>query len=356
MWELVGWSLLAIVVVHICSWLETVLFSVRISVLLDYSGRGYAGAQRLLTIRRSRMEDAISAVLIVNTIASTVGTTLAGAWATRLFGSLWLGFFSASLTLVLLVGSEIIPKTLASSYAGAACNVTGHILFGLIRGMWPALVFTRAIVRLFAPHRRDRISRREFATLVRAAPNEGALSIAEASLIDSLIHSREVAVCKVMTPLEMVVMWSIHDQIGRVADDGEAAAFSRWPVFGSYREDIRGYVAQRDILRALATEEPRTKRMEAFLRPLPFLQSDIAIIRAIEELLRRHEAVALAVTAAGGPAGMVTLEDLLEALLGMEITDEAASIEKLRPKIESARRTRRNRLKTERDRLPPADP
>lgn len=78
MWVLIGWSLLAIVSVHLCSWLETVLFSARISMLLDYSGRGYGGARRLLEIKRSRMEDAISAVLIVNTITSTVGTTLAG--------------------------------------------------------------------------------------------------------------------------------------------------------------------------------------------------------------------------------------------------------------------------------------
>ena len=355
MWALIGWSLLAVLSVHLCSWLETVLFSARIPMLLDYSGRGYAGAQRLLEIRRSRMEDAISAVLIVNTIASTVGTTLAGAWAIRLFGSVWLSFFSAVLTLVLLVVSEIIPKTLASSYAGTASNVTGYVLFGLIRGMWPALIVTRTIVRLFALHRRDRVTRREFATLVRAAPSEGALSVAEASLIGSMIHSRDVAVCDVMTPLAMVVMWSIHDGIGQVVDDRAGEAFSRWPVYGSSRRDVRGYVAQRDVLRALAAGAPRTRRMETLLRRLPVLPPDMAIGRAIEELLATHEAIALVVTPAVGAVGLAALEDLLEALLGMDITDEAASTESLRPAIESARRVRRDRLKAERAHLPAAD-
>lgn len=259
------------------------------------------------------------------------------------------------LTLVLLVVSEIIPKTLASSYAQAASDVTGYALSTLIQVMWPALIVTRAVVRLFAPHRRDRITRREFATLVRAAPGEGTLSIAEASLIGSMIHSRDVAVCDVMTPLAMVIMWSAQDEIGRVVDDHEAEAFSRWPIFGSSRRDIRGYAAQRDILRALAAGEPRTLRMERFLRPIPFLPSDMTVGLAIEELLRRHEAVALVVASAEEPVGLLTLEDLLEALLGMDITDEAVAIEGLRPTIESARQARRDRLKAERARLPSAD-
>jgi Mg2+/Co2+ transporter CorB len=111
------WVLLAVVSIHLCSLLETTLFAVRISTLLDRSSAGSRGAARLLEIKQTRIEDAIGAVLILNTVTSTLGLTIAGAQAAKLFGGAQVGLPSAALTVLLLIVSEIIPKTMAARYA-----------------------------------------------------------------------------------------------------------------------------------------------------------------------------------------------------------------------------------------------
>ena len=113
------WTLFTIVLCHICSLLEATLFAVRISTLLERKSAGSRGAGRLLDIKRTRQGDAISAILILNTVAGTVGVTFAGAQASKIFGDVWVGLVSAGLTLLILFLAEIIPKSMAAMYAGA---------------------------------------------------------------------------------------------------------------------------------------------------------------------------------------------------------------------------------------------
>jgi CBS domain containing-hemolysin-like protein len=350
MWLLLFWALLAIVSVHFCSWLETVLFSVRISTLVERKSAGSAGAARLLDIKRNRIEDAIGAVLIVNTVASTVGTTLAGAQATKLFDELEVGLLSAALIILLLVVSEIIPKTLATRYAGAASGFTGFALYYLIRLTGPALVVTKGLVRLLARRPRERLTRREFAIQVGAAPRDGAISLAEAALIGNLIYSRDVRVGDVMTPRSLMFMLDENQTVADLVAAAGADAFSRIPLSRGAQHDIVGYISHRQVLKEFAQEHDRSRRLATFLRPIPRLPVSIRIGAALETLLHEREAIALVIGRGNAPAGLVTLEDLLEALLGMEITDEADAVETLRSAITQSRKRRNSILRRRRRR------
>jgi CBS domain containing-hemolysin-like protein len=350
------WVLLAVSLSHFCSLLEVTLFSVRTSALLERQAAGSSGAARLLDIKQNRIDDAISAILILNTLAITVGATLAGAQAARLYGEAGVGMFSAVLTVLLLVLSEIIPKTLAARYAGRLSGFAGHALTHLIRIMAPVLVVTRTLIRLLARRQRERFTRREFAMLVGAAPREGALSLAEAMLIGNLIYSREVILQDVMTPRAVVFMMDARQTVAELIAAPGADAFSRIPLFEGDREHVTGYVFHRDTLKAYARDGDGTRPLASFLRPIPVFRETEPVAKAFEQILAQREAIALVTDKRGKAVGLITLEDMLEAILGMEITDEADAIESLRPAVAKSRKHRAEQLRRKRaQQNPPAE-
>lgn len=342
------WILLALVSVHICSLLETTLFAVRISTLLDRKSAGSLGAARLLEIKQTRIDDAIGAILILNTLASTLGLTLAGAQAAKLFGEAQVGLLSAALTVLLLIISEIIPKTMAARYAGSLSGFVGYALSYLMRLTAPVLVVTRALIRLLARRPRERLTRRELAILVGRAPHEGVISLAESMLIGSLIYSREVALKDVMTPSSVIFMMDAEQTVGDLLAAPEADAFSRILLCQGSRQHVIGYVSHREALKAFALDTDRTRKLQSFLRPMPVLSETVPVGTAIEQILQRREAIALVTGRRSELVGLVTLEDLLEAILGMEITDEAAAIASLRPAVAESRRRRIDHLRRRR--------
>jgi CBS domain containing-hemolysin-like protein len=259
------WILLALIVVHVCSLLETTLFSVRISALLERKSAGSTGAARLLEVKQTRIDDAIGAILILNTLASTVGSTLAGAQAITLFGEAWIGPLSAGFAAVLLVVSEIIPKTFAARYAGHLSSFAGYTLSYLVRIMAPALSVTSALVRLIARRPRERLTRREFALLVGSAHGEGTISLAESRLIGSLIYSRDVTLKDVMTPNSAIFMMEAEQSVGELLSTPGADAFSRIPLFQGTRECVIGYVSHRQVLKAFAVNQDGSCKLRSFL-------------------------------------------------------------------------------------------
>jgi CBS domain containing-hemolysin-like protein len=342
------WMLLVVVLVHLCSLLETTLFSIRTSALLERKSNGSAGAARLLEIKRNRIDDAIGAILILNTLVGTLGASLTGAQAAALFGDASVGLVSGALTLSVLVMSEIIPKTLAARYAGRLSGFTGHALSCLMWILAPALVVTSALIRLLARRPSERLSRREFTMLVGSAHGEGTISLAESSLIGSLIYSRDVTLKDIMTPKSAAFMMNDEQTVGHLLSIAGADAFSRIPLFHDSPERVVGYISHRQVLKAFATDHDAARKLGSFLRPIPALSETTRVGEAIERILYRHEAIALVTGRRAEPVGLVTLEDLFETILGMEITDEADAIAKLRPAVSDMRKRRLDRLRRKR--------
>jgi CBS domain containing-hemolysin-like protein len=346
---LLFWCLSAIVLSHFCSLLEVTLLTVRPSALLERQAAGSRGAGLLFEIKQHRIDDAISAVLVLNTLAITVGATLAGAQAARLFGEAGVGLVSAVLTALLLVVSEIVPKTLAARYAGKLSGFTGHGLWHLVRVMAPLLVVTRTVIHLLARQPRERLTRRQFAMLVDTAPEEGAISLAEAALIGSLIYSREVRLKEIMTPWAVVFQMALGQTVADLIAKPGADAFSRIPLFDGDRRQVRGYLSHREVLKAYALDGDRSRPLSAFLRPIPTFAEDETAASAFEGILAHRESVALVTGASGEAVGLVSLEDILEALLGLEITDEPQTVAHLRPAVAQSRRRRNEALRRKRN-------
>jgi magnesium and cobalt exporter, CNNM family len=321
----------ALCVSFLCSLLEAALLSTSRGLLSERAAAGSRGAARLLRLKEKRIDDSISAILILNTLANTLGATMAGAQADRVFGNAAVGVFSGVLTLLILVFSEIIPKTLGALYASRLAGFVGYALSALTWVMTPALAVSRLLTRLLAPRQPPRVSKGELTAVIAAAAREGALSGAQTHLLENLLRFDEIRVSDVMTPRPMMMMMPAQASVADLLATPEAEAFSRIVLYeGDRTDDVVGYVLQRDPLKAAAAGGGHARPLSSFRRPVLFLPATIKASAALTQLLERREALAVVVDEHGGIDGVITLEDLTETVLGAEIVDESDRVVDLR--------------------------
>jgi len=321
---------LAVSVSFLCSLLEAALFSARIVTLIEQREHGSRGAALLLAIKQDKIDDAISAILTLNTIANTLGATLAGAQAARVFGSASIGAFSGGLAFVILVVSEIIPKTLGAVYAHRLAGFVGWALQLMTRVMTPVLLLSRSITRLLTPAERSGFSRGELAAVISTATRDGAITRDESKLFSNLLRFREIRVADVMTPRTVVFMLPEATTVNGMLAEPDADVFSRIPLYRGERDNVVGYVLQRDVLRAVARGCDRSAPLERFMRSISFVPEMATVNSALNQILRRREPIAMVTDEHGGVEGLVTLEDLTETILGVEIVDESDRIVDMR--------------------------
>ena len=317
---------LAVGVSFVCSLLEAALLSSRNVTLAEQKNGGNKGAALLLEIRIERVDDAISAILTLNTVANTLGATLAGAQAARVFGNKWVGLFSGLLAFVILVVSEIIPKTLGAVYWRQLSGPVGRTLRFLTLIMTPALILSRTLTRLLTRERSLTVSRSEVAATIDAATQQGVLSPGESKILGNLLRFDEVMVEDVMTPRTVTTMVSAQSTIGDLLQNPEAEAFSRIPVYQDHRDNVVGYVLIRQVLTAVADGVDPQTPLAGLMQPIPFIPEVATVGAAMRQILERREPIAMAIDEHGGISGMVTLEDLTETILGVEIVDESDRI------------------------------
>jgi CBS domain containing-hemolysin-like protein len=332
----------ALAISFICSLLEATLLSARIGSLSAMAAAGNRGAGKLCTLKRDRIDDAISAILTLNTVANTLGATLAGAQAAEYFGSRWVGVFSGVLTFLILIISEIIPKTLGAVYSRPLSGPVGHALQALTVAMTPVLLMSRAVTRLLTRGRRLTVSRGELSALIETATQDGAISDEEARLFANLLRFNDVQVEDVMTPRTVTLMLPATTTIDDLLGRPDASAFSRIPLYENSRDNVVGYVLQRDVWQAAARNGRRSRALSEFMRPISFVPELATVGAALRQMLARRESLAMATDEYGGVAGLVTLEDITETILGVEIVDESDRVVDMR---DSAMRLREVRLK-----------
>ncbi len=319
---------IALGVSFLCSILEAALLSVRTTELVERAGRDERGARTLLDLKRNRLDDSISSILILNTIAHTIGAAVAGAQAAVLFGAAWLGVFSAVLTLLVLVLTEIIPKTFGAARASQLVPFVAATLTVLLKLLLPLLLFTRVITRLVGKSDHARISRGEVAAMVASAAEEGLLDSHESEIVGNALRMGSVPIEDVMTP-RLVVFKIAADTPAKAMAESEDVVFTRVPVFEGGEEDIIGYVRVPDVLRLAYQGEGETP-VRDLMRPLAAFDENETVGDTLRTLIRTGQHIALVRGEFGGMAGLVTLEDLIETLLGAEIVDESDHVADLR--------------------------
>jgi CBS domain containing-hemolysin-like protein len=317
---------LALGVSFLCSVMEAVLLSVTPSYVAALEREGSAVGERLQELKED-IDRPLAAILSLNTIAHTVGAAGAGAQAAVVFGEAYTGVIAAVLTLLILVLSEIIPKTLGAVYWRTIAPVVVRILVPTIIAMWPLVKLSKGITYLLSQDE-DKVSfsREEFTALAELGEEEGVFEEKESRILRNLFRFNSLRVKDVMTPRTVVFDLDKDETIGSVVTEHDEFRFSRIPVYDEDRDDILGYVLKDEILLRAAQEE-HDVRLESLVREILVVREELPLPDLLERLLDRLEHIALVVDEYGGVAGIVTMEDVVETLLGLEIVDEADSVE-----------------------------
>ncbi len=303
----------------LCSILEAVFLSITHSYVGVLQERGERAGDWLNRMQE-RIEEPIAAILTLNTIAHTVGAAMGGAIALDVFGNRWLALFSAVLTLVILVFSEIIPKTLGATYWQALSVPTAYVLSFLVVLLKPLLVPLSWFTRLIQPRGRKRVtvSRAELEVLAEIGRREGTLGEEEWNVVSNVMSLAKLEVGDVMTPrTDMVAVpleASVRDAMNLMVDCGHL----RLPVFEGNLDHLVGVLLARDLWRADREGEDEVRSV---VRPIPFAPEGRPVEQQLSEMRAQRTKMVIVLDEFGGTAGLATLEDLIEEIIG-EIQDE----------------------------------
>ncbi len=305
-----------------CSLYESALYSARIGVVEAAKGnpRLKKLAHHMIAMKKN-ITVPISAILILNTIGNTGGAALSGMYAHEVFGTAWVPLFSVVLTLLILFIGEIMPKTLGAVY----CNqLWPYIVWPLLiikYVLYPFIYITQKFSDMFArgkatPH----ITEEEILGAVKLGAKGGEISIVESRMVHNIIGMEDRQVKEIMTPRPVVFSLAASMPVDEAYRIAREKGFTRIPIYRDDKENIVGYVMVHD----LGLEENRRAGMvlESIAKPLAFVEETDDCLKLLVSFLRRRRHIAVVVDEYGGVAGVVTLEDLLETMLGEEIVDE----------------------------------
>lgn len=310
---------IAILVSFLCSILEAVLLSTSHSFLETRANEGSPGAA-LFSRLRTNVEQPIAAILTLNTIANTVGATLAGAQALQIFGQTWIAVFSAVFTLSILIGSEIIPKTIGATYWKHLAIPSAYILRVLIVVLRPILIPLSWIGSLIAPRKNDAptISRAELGVLASIGRREGSIDDNEWRIMTRVMNLHEITAGEVMTPRIGITAVPKEATIAQAKTMMLTEGHLRMPVFEGSIDNIIGILLGRDVLRA---EDSGATTIQPIIREALFVPQSEPVEDLLLTMRRRRVKMAIVLDEFGGTAGVITMEDLLEEIVG-EIQDE----------------------------------
>jgi len=326
---LVFYVVLAIGVSFLCSVMEAVVLSVTPGYLASIREERPRTARRLRRFKEN-IDEPLAAILSLNTIAHTGGAAGAGAQAAIVFGNAWLGLFSALLTLAILFLSEIIPKTIGAVYwkqlAPPVTRLLAWLMVPLMPLVWLSGFASRAIS---SRHNPVHVSRNEIRALADLGAQQGVLDKEESRVVEALLRFRTLTASRVMTPRIMIFALPTDDTVGEVVERHRPLRFSRIPVFRGSVDGLLGFVLKDEVLGLAAQGDPETP-LSALRRELFFVPGTIRLTQLLDLFLSSREHIAAVIDEFGGTAGLVTLEDLVETLLDLEIVDEIDTVEDLR--------------------------
>lgn len=312
---------IALGVSFLCSVAEAVLLSVSTAYTSVLEKKGKRSG-KLLRAMKQDVDRPLSAILTLNTIAHTAGAAGAGAQATVVYGSSALGIFSAILTLLILVFSEIIPKTLGAHYWRQLAPITAHALHWMIILLYPFVVMAQKLTGSLThgPNIKG-FNREEFAVMAEIGESEGQLEDRESRILRNLLRLRDMRAKDVMTPRPVVFSLPQRLTVQDFFTDHENEPFSRIPIYAETQDQVTGFVLRSDLISAQLRGEAINSLSE-YRRELPALVGAISLLRVFEDMLEQHAHMMLVVDEYGGVEGLISQEDIFETLLGMEIVDE----------------------------------
>jgi CBS domain containing-hemolysin-like protein len=316
---------LALTISFLCSIMEAVLLSSPVSYLKMESIAVGPGIRHMLR-HKQNLDRPLSAILSLNTVAHTVGAAGVGAQATIVFGEAYFGLVSAILTILILVLTEIIPKTIGARYWRRLVSFAGTTIYIMVIITYPLVVISSYITRWISGTSEEQTtSREEMSVLAHIGTQEGIFEEKENKIIQNLIRLRSIKARDVMTPRVVVSVADENMELHDFLQNKDYLRFSRIPVYSEDEENITGYVFRQKVFEQLA-ENKKDLRLKDIKHDIVFIPEVKPLTSVWEMLLEKGEHIAIVVDEYGGMDGIVTMEDIIETLLGFEIVDEKDTI------------------------------
>ena len=311
----------AMAISFLCSILEATLMSTPISYITMREEEGYKPAVRFKEYKQDPSRP-IAAILSLNTIANTIGAAGVGRQATIIFGSEWFGLVSALMTILILIFSEIIPKTIGTTRWKSLMGFATGALRVLIFIMYPLVILIEKLTDLITPNELDAaVSREEVSAMANVAEEEGDLEEDENTIIQNLISMDEVKAFDVMTPRVVCEIAPESMTLKAFYKNKRYRHHSRIPVYADNDEYITGYILRMEALQLMA-EDKFDLTLGDIRRDVATFDEDTPLDQIWDEMLSKDEQIAIIINEYGSFQGILTLEDVIETLLGSEIVDE----------------------------------
>lgn len=335
---------LAIIVSALCSICEAVLYTITASQVEMLRKSGHSAAEHLQDLR-SDIEKPITAILTLNTIANTIGASVAGAAAAKLFGDENLILFSALFTLSILIFSEILPKTIGVAYAFKLAPTITYALRAMVFLLKPIVWLSRSMTKLLPQRVEDTISSQEIQTIAALSRQSGDIEENEAKVINNILDLKDKIVRQVMTPRTVTFSINEHITVGNaMATLTELSSHSRIPIYNREPDNVTGIVMRKDILQAAAERKDKLT-LSRFKRPAHFVPETAPLHRILVDFFDRRQHLFIVVDEYGTMTGVISMEDVLEEIVGREIIDESDKTKDMRELARSRNIESRQNLK-----------
>ncbi len=306
----------------LCSILEATLMSTPLSYITLREEEGYRPAALMKGYKQDSSRP-LAAILSLNTIANTIGAAGAGAQATEVFGSAWFGLVSVVTTILILVFSEIIPKTIGTTRWKSLMGPAAVIIRALIFCLYPIVLCVEGLQRWITPKQQESntISREEVGAMADVAEESGQLDEDENEIIQNVINIDEIKASEAMTPRVVAAIAPESMTVKAFYKDRRYYHHSRIPVYDGNDEYITGYILRMDALQLMA-EDKYDKTLGDIKRPIESFQEDTPFGQIWDTMSEKNEQIAVIIDEYGSFQGIVTMEDVIETILGDEIVDE----------------------------------
>jgi len=315
---------LALSISFICSVLEAVLLSITFSFIGSLPEDSVHKMR--LQVLKKKLDDAISSILILNTIAHTMGAAGVGAQAVKLYGPEGQSLVAVILTLLILYISEIIPKTIGTTYWRELAKPSATTITILMTILSPLIWISRQITKRIKKNKQHGPTRAEISAMAEIGEQSGILEEKEEMLIQNLLQLKQIRVKDILTPRSVVFTLDAEGSIESALEEKDIFTYSRIPLYEQSNENIIGMVFSRKILRSTSLEEEDDKPLKTIMKPAYRVSENLPVFYLMDKFIKRKEHLFIVHDSYEQYVGIVTLEDAIETLLGVEIVDEADQV------------------------------
>ncbi len=320
---------LAVSVSFLCSILEAVLLSTNMAyVAVLEKKRPRAGG--LLKEHKKNINKSIASILILNTIANTLGAAGVGAQAETIFGSSAVFYVSVVLTFAILFISEIIPKTIGAIYWKELAPTAAYVIRFFIWITLPLIVITLFVTNKISKNKNNitSLSKAELIASTLLSEDDGMIDEQESDVIENVLHLDDIKIEEILTPRTVIYALEENATVNEVVATEELFQFSRIPIYNDSIDNITGIVLTKNIFRQMMLDD--TVTLKEIKQDFFAINENIPVSKALDLFIKKKEHMFIVMDSYDQTEGIITLEDCVETVLGVEIMDESDSVEDMR--------------------------